>query len=70
MSGLQRLGNGNTLICEALTGRVFEVDTEGEIVWDYINPMYHPNPIVHGPSNVLFRAYRYTADSPEIANRL
>ena len=70
MSGLQRLGNGNTLICEALTGRVFEVDPDGEIVWDYITPMYHPNPVVHGPSNVLFRAYRYTANSSEIANRL
>ena len=70
MSGLQRLGNGNTLICEALSGRVFEVDGEGDIVWDYITPMYHPNPVVHGPSNVLFRAYRYTPDSPEIANRV
>lgn len=70
MSGLQRLDNGNTLICEALTGRVFEVDGEGEIVWDYIAPMYHPNPVVHGPSNVLFRAYRYRSDSPQIVNRL
>lgn len=70
MSGLQRLGNGNTLICEALSGRVFEVDAQGDIVWDYITPMYHPNPVLHGPSNVLFRAYRYGAESPEISGRL
>lgn len=70
MSGMQRLANGNSLICEALSGRVFEIDGAGEIVWDYINPMYHPNPVVHGPSNVLFRAYRYAPESPEIANRL
>jgi len=70
MGGVQRLENGNTLICEALTGRVFEVDSNSEIVWDYVAPMYHPNPVVHGPSNVLFRAYRYAADSAEIANRV
>jgi len=70
MSGLQRLENGNTLICEAINGRVFEVDPEGEIVWDYVVPMFHPNPVVHGPSNVLFRAYRYTSESPEIAGRV
>lgn len=70
MSGIQRLGNGNSLICEAINGRVFEVDRDGDIVWDYVAPMYHPNPVVHGPSNVIFRAYRYTADSPEIANRV
>lgn len=70
MGGVQRLANGNTLICEALSGRVFEVDDAGEIVWDYIVPMEHPNPILHGPSNVIFRAYRYAPDSAEIANRL
>ena len=70
MSGLQRMANGNTLICEALTGRVFEVTHEGELVWDYIAPMYHDNAVLHAPSNALFRAYRYTSDSPEIANRL
>lgn len=70
MSGIQRLGNGNSLICEAINGRVFEVDGAGEIVWDYIAPMHHPNPVVHGPSNIVFRAYRYAPDSPEIGNRV
>lgn len=70
MGGVQRLANGNALICESLSGRVFEVDGGGEIVWDYIVPMFHPNPVVQGPSNVLFRAYRYAADSAEISGRL
>ena len=70
MGGVQRLANGSTLICESLNGRVFEVTPEGEIVWDYICPMYHPVPVLHGPGNALFRAYRYAADSPEIAGRV
>lgn len=36
--GIQRLENGNTLICESERGRVFEVTREGEIVWEFWNP--------------------------------
>jgi hypothetical protein len=35
----QRLANGNTLICEGNRGRVFEVTRDGEIVWEWLNPM-------------------------------
>lgn len=70
MGSVQRLSNGNSLICESLNGRVFEVTSDGEIVWDYVTPMYHPNPVLHAPSNALFRAYRYAADSAEIASRI
>lgn len=70
MGGVQRLANGNTLICEALHGRVFEVTAEGDIVWDYVCPKFHPVPVLHGPGNALFRAYRYAAGSPELANRV
>lgn len=70
MGGVQRLENGNTLICESLNGRVFEVTPERDIVWDYVSPMFHPVPVLHGPGNALFRAYRYAADSPEIAGRV
>jgi hypothetical protein len=34
----QRLENGNRLINETKGGRIFEVDTEGEIIWEYIKP--------------------------------
>jgi len=45
----QRLPNGNTLIVEGLSGRVFEINTENEIVWDYVTP---------NMKNYLYRAYR------------
>ena len=70
MGGVQRLPNGNTLLCESLNGRVFEVTADGEIVWDYICPEFHPVPVLQAPGNALFRAYRYAPDSAEIAGRL
>lgn len=69
ISGAQRLPNGNTLICEGLLGRVFEVTPEGEIVWEYISPFFAPYE-GRGPGNNLFRAYRYLPDSPEIQGRV
>ena len=34
----QRLPNGNTLITESDNGRAIEVDSEGKIVWEFLNP--------------------------------
>jgi len=68
ISGAQRQGNGNTLICEGLNGRILEVSTDGEIVWDYVSPWFIKTSL--GPNNGVFRAYRYEVDSPEIAGRV
>jgi Arylsulfotransferase (ASST) len=38
VSGAQRLKNGNTLITEGVRGRLFEVTTDKEILWEYWNP--------------------------------
>lgn len=38
-SDQQRLENGNTLITESDGGRLVEVTREGEIVWEFINPV-------------------------------
>ena len=38
----QRLPNGNTLVTEADHGRVFEITREGEIVWEFFNPILIP----------------------------
>ena len=38
ISGAHRMKNGNTLINEGAKGRFFEVNTNGEIVWEYWNP--------------------------------
>ena len=35
---IQRLPNGNTLISESDSGRAFEVDSDGRIVWEFYNP--------------------------------
>jgi len=34
----QRLPNGNTLVTESDNGRAFEIDADGEIVWEFFNP--------------------------------
>lgn len=34
----QRLPNGNTMICDSNSGRVFEVTREGRTVWEWLNP--------------------------------
>jgi hypothetical protein len=37
-----RLKNGNTLICDGVAGKFFEVTPEKDIVWQYVNP--YPTP--------------------------
>jgi len=55
ISSAQRLPNGNTLITEGAPGRVFEVTTDGEIVWEYMVA-----PAETGRrGNAVYRAYRY-----------
>jgi hypothetical protein len=38
ISGAERLPNGDTLVCSGESGRIFEVTTNGKIVWEYVNP--------------------------------
>jgi outer membrane protein assembly factor BamB len=38
-SDQERLANGNTLITESDGGRLLEVTRDGEIVWEYVNPV-------------------------------
>lgn len=53
ISSAQRLENGNTLITEGAAGRIFEVTSNHEIVWEYISPYYNLR-----NSNMVYRAYR------------
>jgi hypothetical protein len=69
ISGAQRLANGNTLICEGQWGRIFEVTPSCNIVWEFVSPFMGPNRD-GDPSNEIFRAYRYAADSTQIQNRV
>ncbi|WP_300673020.1 aryl-sulfate sulfotransferase [Desulfoluna sp.] len=55
ISGVQRLPNGDTLICSGANGRFFEITPDNKIVWEYVNP-YKPN---HLFNSTVFRAHRY-----------
>ena len=48
MGGAQRLSNGNTLICEAMHGNFFEIDSAKNVVWQYINPVKVNTPVAQG----------------------
>ena len=59
ISGVDRMPNGNTLICCGANGVVFELTPEREIVWQFVRaePDYEGNQYWG-----IFRAYRYTPD--------
>jgi len=63
LGNCQRLPNGNTLICEGITGRIFEVSPSLELVWEFGNnlPSYGPYP-TQTRSYMVYSAYRYGMD--------
>jgi hypothetical protein len=70
ISGVQRLPNGNTLICSGAQSWVFEVTPQKEVVWSWKNP-YGPLAGEHDDDlrrfpYALFRAERFAADHPGI----
>ena len=78
LSGVQRLPNGNTLLCSGPNGRFFEVRPDGTKVWEYINPVTDLGRLVQGDTpprwtfgttNLLHRATRFAADHPAFAGR-
>jgi hypothetical protein len=64
ISGANRLPNGNTLITEGASGRLFEVTPERETVWEYVSPFVLGSRF--GASPAVFRAHRYGFDDPRI----
>jgi hypothetical protein len=60
--------NGNTVICESGSGRIFEVTQEGKIVWQFISPFYE-NMGRYGLTNLVYKAKRYGADDPALAGK-
>jgi hypothetical protein len=38
---IQRLPNGNTLVTETESGRVFEITQDGEPAWEWYNPLFY-----------------------------
>ena len=64
-SGAQRLPNGNTLICEGVPGKFFEIDTNQNIVWEYVNPVNNLGPQAQDSSIINNQAFRCTRYAPD-----
>jgi len=72
ISGVQRLPNGNTLVCEGVPGRFFEVDAAGVTVWTYVNPVNGTGPQVQGTpvtDNSVFRCTRFAPTHPAFTGK-
>jgi len=74
-SGCQRLPNGNTFICADTEGTLFEIDRDGQLVWEYINPVTRSFGVLDvitdcmPMTNQVFRAFRYGPDHPAFAGK-
>jgi len=64
MGSAQRLPNGNTLICDSGSGYFFEIDSNNQKVWEYINPLKTNGDIIsqgdNPAGNITFRAFKYS----------
>ena len=74
LSSAQMLPNGNILICDGDSGYFFEIDTNDNIVWEYINPTGTSGIMAQGDDpeavpNTVFRATKYSLDHPAFTGR-
>ena len=75
MGSVQKLWNGSYSICESAFGRIFEVNPEGELMWEYVIPEFaeYPEPLnefITGEHNSCFKAHRYNNLPPELMNNI
>ena len=73
-SSVQRLANGNTLIGATTQGYLLEVDTSGNVVWEYIVPVTSAGVVAHlgdvlPMTNATPRAIRYPSTFPGLVGR-
>jgi hypothetical protein len=52
ISGAERLKDGNTLICDGVAGRFFEVTPEETTIWEYLNP--YPVPLMNHVFKIVY----------------
>lgn len=73
ISGSQALENGNVLVTHGTQGTLYEVNREGEIVWEYIAPIGADGPYTQGDplpdgnragttANTVFKATSYSRE--------
>lgn len=67
ISGAERLPNGNTLICEGSSGRVFEATRDGEVAWEWTSPFVNIFGREH--ASYVFRPHRFAPDHPALRDR-
>ncbi|MGD9033158.1 MAG: aryl-sulfate sulfotransferase [Desulfobacteraceae bacterium] len=66
VSGVDRLPNGNSVVCSGGNGIVFELTKENELVWHWVRPIPDPEGAVRWG---IFRAHRYAPDyCPQFQN--
>ncbi len=70
ISGAHRMENGHTFITSGGKGRFFEVDQEGNLLWDYWMPYYHDYKLADGTraqpvGPFLFSVFRATHFTPD-----
>ncbi|MBK9730971.1 MAG: aryl-sulfate sulfotransferase [Chitinophagaceae bacterium] len=73
MGSAQRLPNGNTLICNATAGTFLEIDSQGNNLWKYVNPIDQNGNTAQGDQpfmNSCFRVTNYAADYPGLAGQV
>ena len=61
ISGAKRLPNGNTLIIDGLHGTLYEIDTDSNIIWKFINPIED--------NNQIFKVNKYPLNHPAFEGR-
>ncbi|MFM9944492.1 MAG: aryl-sulfate sulfotransferase, partial [Bacteroidia bacterium] len=73
ISGAQRLANGNTLICNGVEGKFFEINEHNTIVWEYINPVATGDTILKDGTkpdkNKVFKCIYYDSNYGAFKNR-
>lgn len=65
ISGAQQLSNGNVLFCDGPSGNFYEVDSLGNTLWNYINPISNTSTLSQGAiptQNLVFRCSFYPSN--------
>jgi arylsulfotransferase ASST len=71
-SGCQRLDNGNTLMVNGPDGLIREVNSNGDIIWLYQNPIGRFGPTIQEEdpiATLMFLVHRYPLDHPAFYGR-
>ncbi len=66
--GVQRLVNGNTLVAESDAGRLFEVTSDGDLVWEYFTPARRVKKTGERTRAAVYRAERVDESALELVN--